>query len=418
MRKLVFALIVFCFLFSSCSNNVIEDKSTLEIEQKPIINDVENAEGLRVVSITNAEYYLYKMEPLWNYSKNDVPYGSTIGLEAPKRSDGTSLGSEYNDFKLIPASSSNLGYFSQGKWALTLYALDKDYNKIIKDAIYKEMYLNTFSNKISINLDNQLFVSGNNCSIKIDNFQFELTAAESMYGKAEKDGYKLTVNLYKVNNGVANSLSPVYSDPIDIPVVTDNKTNIEFFSKTGDSNDPKVYGVIKDFTVGEKLENGSYVVTLKLYEHDGSSFVDAGGITVSFIAKSGMVNKIEGTGKAIELRVSDYDDVGMGESGIIIDSGVDATISIEAAVNSNALQTSTVNEKDVVAFTGKVNGAVTSGRWFVNGEPQSTTGVTFEYNTTGMAGKTVTITYMIMDSSYNSISTNYYLKVEAASSTT
>ena len=356
------------------------------------------------------------MEPLW-ISTDGVPYGSTVGLSAPTKPDGTSIGDEYKDFKLISTSSGNLGYFSQGKWALTLYALDKDYNKIIKDAIYKEMYLNTFSNKISINLDNQLFVSGNNCSIKIDNFQFELTAAESMYGKAEKDGYKLTVTLYKVNNGVANSLSPVYSDPIDIPVVTGNKTNIEFFSKTGDSNDPKVYGVIKDFTVGEKLENGSYVVTLKLYEHDGSSFVDAGGITVSFIAKSGMVNKIEGTGKAIDLRASDYVDVGMGESGIIIDSGVDATISIEAAVNNNALQTSTVNEKDVVAFTGKVNGTVTSGRWFVNGEPQSTIGDTFEYNTTGMADKTVTITYMIMDSSYNSISTNYYLKVEAASST-
>ncbi|MGN1179507.1 MAG: hypothetical protein ACI4SI_10765, partial [Candidatus Ornithospirochaeta sp.] len=79
---------------------------------------------------------------------------------------------------------------------------------------------------------------------------------------------------------------------------------------------------------------------------------------------------------------------------------------------------STVNEKDVVAFTGKVNGTVTSGRWFVNGEPQSTIRGNFEYNTTGMADKTVTITYMIMDSSYNSISTNYYLKVEAASSTT
>ena len=197
-----------------------------------------------------------------------------------------------------------------------------------------------------------------------------------------------------------------------------NPSSMYDFAKKSSNAIKESRGVIKDFIVGEKLENGSYVVTLKLYEHDGSSFVDAGGITVSFIAKSGMVNKIEGTGKAIDLRASDYVDVGMGESGIIIDSGVDATISIEAAVNNNALQTSTVNEKDVVVFTGKVNGTVTGGRWLVNGEPQSTTGVTFEYNTTGMAGKTVTITYMIMDSSYNSISTNYYLKVEAALSTT
>ena len=255
MKKLLFVLIVLCFLFSSCTNDIADNKSTLEIEQKPIINDIEEVEGLRVVSITNAEYYLYKMEPLWNYSKNDSPYGSTIGLEAPVKPDGTSFGAEYKNFKLISAST-NLGYFSQGKWALTIYALDKDYNKIIKDAIYKEIYLNSFSNKLSIDLDNKMFVSGNDCSIKIDNFRFELPANESFYGKSEKDGYKLTVSLYKVNDGAASSFSTVVK-PTDIPVLSENKTNIEFVSKSGASEDTKVYGVIKDFSIANGIYNGS-----------------------------------------------------------------------------------------------------------------------------------------------------------------
>ena len=41
MRKILFFLIVFCFLFSSCTNDVGDSNSTLEIEQKPIINDIE-----------------------------------------------------------------------------------------------------------------------------------------------------------------------------------------------------------------------------------------------------------------------------------------------------------------------------------------------------------------------------------------
>ena len=121
MRKFAFALIVFCFLFSSCSNNVIEDKSTLEIEQKPIINDLENAEGLRVVSITNAEYYLYKMEPLW-ISTDGVPYGSTVGLSAPTKPDGTSIGDEYKDCQIMLEIRTNV----TGSDKLVAYTVTKE----------------------------------------------------------------------------------------------------------------------------------------------------------------------------------------------------------------------------------------------------------------------------------------------------
>ena len=401
----LFVLFVFCFVFSSCTNSVVENKSTLEIVQKPIIEEVKDIDGLRVVSVTNAEYFLYKMEPLWAYS--EVPYGSTIGLGVPNKPDGTSFGESYRDYKLVSASSSSLGFFSQGKWELTIYVLDKDYNRLIKEPITNTVYLNSFSNKLSIDLDNQMFVSGTNCSIKIDNFRFCLTEKESLYGKEEKDGYKINVSISKIENGTANTLGSVTS--LDIPVQTGTKTNIEFFSKSGTAEDPKVYGVIKDFTVANNLQNGSYVVSIKLYEHNGSKFVDAGGMTFSFVAKNGFVSVIEGgEGTAIDLNAADYKEIG--SDGIIIDSGIDAKVEITSSVSG------TVNVDTAVTFTGMVNNTVTEGYWLVNGDKASMqSGKTFTYTPTSSdAGKTVTITYMILDSSYNTISTNYYLSVKAS----
>lgn len=415
---LLIVLFVFCNIFSSCTDSVTNNKSTLEIEQKPIIEEIEDVEGLRVVSVTNAEYYLYKMEPLWAYSSNDVPYGSTLGSGIPKKQDGTDLDVKFTDFILVPASYSNLGYFSQGKWALTIYVLDKDYNQILKDPIHEEFYLNSFSNKLSIDLDSQMFVDGTNCSIKIDNFRFELPANESFYGKSEKDGYKLTVSLYKVNDGTASSFSTVVN-PTDIPVLSENKTNIEFVSKSGASDDPKVYGVIKDFSIANGIYNGSYVVLIKLYEHNGSDFIDAGGMTFSFVAINGFVSVIEGDGsKIIDLKAADYIPI-KGDGSIIIDSGKNADITITASVGTKTITSSdSVKTTDTVSFNATVESNnvvvdITSGQWFVNGN-LSNTGNTFSYKPEGMEGKTLTITYMILDDTYNTISANYYLTVNAA----
>ena len=60
-------LFIVCLLLFSCTNSSIGDKSTLEIEQTPIIEEIEDIDDIRVISVTNAEYYLYKMEPLWSY---------------------------------------------------------------------------------------------------------------------------------------------------------------------------------------------------------------------------------------------------------------------------------------------------------------------------------------------------------------
>ena len=111
----------------------------------------------------------------------------------------------------------------------------------------------------------------------------------------------------------------------------------------------------------------------------------------------------------IDLYPNRYVSVGTGESGIIIDSGTNATVTIGTDLTAS----STVTDKTAVTFTGKVDGTVTSGQWFVNGVKTSS-GSTFSYTPTGMSGKTVTITYMILDSSYNTISANYYLTVSSS----
>ena len=86
MKRNIYVIILALFILvlcSSCVDSISNDKSSLEIEQTPIIEEVEEADGIRVVSITNAEYYLYKMEPLWSYSVGNVPYGSTIKSGVP-----------------------------------------------------------------------------------------------------------------------------------------------------------------------------------------------------------------------------------------------------------------------------------------------------------------------------------------------
>lgn len=418
---IIFALFILV-LCSSCVDSVSNDKSSFEIEQTPIIEEVEEADGIRVVSITNAEYYLYKMEPLWSYSVDNTPYGSTIKSGVPFIPGTNTQLTGFDGYKCVEANKNTLGLFSQGKWKLTLYALDKNGNQIIKDPIVKEVYLNSFSNSLKIDMDNQLFLSGTNCSVKLSNFRFELVENENKYGVEEKGGYKLTVSLSKVNDGLAHSFTKITD--FDILVQDNNKTNIKFLSKSGNENDSKVYGLIEDLTIAEKLQNGSYVISIKLQEYTEEGFVDAGGMTFSFYARNGFVSEIEGNGSIIDLKAADYVTPGTG-GGIEIDSGTNSTVVVNAFKVGNdgetkLAATETVNTSDTVKFKPVVtNGpaTITSYKWFIDGvEPAGTSidsngCLTYKPTT----AKTYTITYMFLDgTSYNTISGNYYLTVTAS----
>lgn len=394
MKKSRFMICLFFLFLSlfivSCDNSSLDNsKGQIEIIQDPVIEEVEEVDGIRVISTTNVKYFMYSMIPQWESASGISVAGSTANLEC------TVEGNTYTNYKIVNASTDNLGYFSQGKWHLTLYILDENQNFIVADPVIdQDYYLNTISSTISFNLDDLLFSSTQKCTIKINNLKFELVQDSDMYGVNSYNGFVLDVSLKSLKDNSVNFTKTI------------SKDNLTFEQNTSGKN---VVGVVNNFVVNDvTVSSGSYVVSILLKEHNGTEYIEAGGLAFSFYAGRETCEIISTT-DSIMLYPSDYVTPGTGESGIIIDSGTNATVTIDTDLTAS----STVTDKTAVTFTGEVNGKATSGQWFVNGESKSS-GSTFSYTPSGMSGKTVTITYMILDSSYNTISANYYLTVSSS----
>lgn len=411
---IAFLLLLMLSLFVSCSNTVTSDKGQLEIIENPIIEEVENTDGIRVITVKKAKYIAYKMKPLWNTPAGQAPYGSTIGNE-PKKEDGSVL-SGYTDYKLIDANASNFGYFSQGKWSLTLDVLDDEYKSLLSGKISKEVYLNTFSNTVVIDLNNEMFSSTGNFTLKIENLKLSLVEKEDMYGKAEKNGYRVLVSV----KTLASSGSNESTDIVDFVIPKDS---ISFKDVSGANTGTAVEGVI-NHTFTQSLRGGSYSITIRLQEHNGLDFVEAGGTTFSFVGCGGTEKIIDGTGEALNLKAADYQDISSG--GIVVDSGVSSTVSVKA-YNSSNTEITTATVEQTVTFKAEIkeiidennSNSITSSsyKWFVDGIEQTGTAIDsngyliFKPST----AKTYTITYMFLDgTNYNTISGNYYLTVTAA----
>lgn len=420
-NRLILFMLIMTFvvlpLFVSCSNTVTNDKGQLEIIENPIIEKVENTDGIRVITVTKAKYIAYKMEPLWNTPAGQSPYGSTIGNE-PRNEDGSVL-SGYTDYKLIDANASNLGYFSQGKWSLTLDVLDEEYKSLLSGKISKEVYLNTFSNTVVIDLNNEMFSSTGNFTLKIENLKLSLVEKEDMYGKAEKNGYRVLVSV----KSLASSGSNESTDIVDFVVP---KESISFKDVSGTTTGTAVEGII-NHTFTQSLSSGSYSITIRLQEHNGSDFVESGGTTFSFIGCGGTEKIIDGTGDALNLKAADFKEIGSG--GIVVVSGVSSTVSVKAYNSSNTeITTATVEQtvtlkaeiKEIIDENNSNSITSSSYKWFVDGIEQ--TGTAIDYNGyltfKPSTAKTYTITYMFLDgTNYNTISGNYYLTVASATTT-
>ena len=415
-RSLFFmAILLFLMLslFVSCSNTVTSDKGQLEIIENPIIEEVENTDGIRVITVTKAKYIAYKMEPLWNTPAGQAPYGSTIGNE-PKKEDGSVL-SGYTNYKLIDANASNLGYFSQGKWSLTLDVLDDEYKSLLSGKISKEVYLNTFSNTVVIDLNNEMFSSTGNFTLKIENLKLSLVEKEDMYGKAEKNGYQVLISVKKLAASNTNE-GPDFDFVIP-------KESISFKNVSGTTTGTAVEGII-NHTFTQSLSGGAYSITIRLQEHNGSYFDEAGGTTFSFIGCGGTEKIIDGTGEALNLKAADYQDISSG--GIVVDSGVSSTVSVKA-YNSSNIEITSATVGQTITFKAEIKEIIdentsnpitsSSYKWFVDGVEQEGTSINSENLTfTPTTAKTYTITYMFLDgTNYNTISGNYYLTVTAAS---
>lgn len=377
----IFALVVLLFS-SSCDNNVSYTESEVIIEEPSFIEESSEGKSLNSAS-AKIDKYMLKMTPQWSSSSYAVVGDTSKNVN--RDSEG---------YIEVQPPFNNLGYFSQGLWDFSLraYAKNSEGNYEIVYSVEKTVEINSESTTINIKSSEILPEdSTSKCTVKLNDFDFLLTGPISEYGNENDLGMKLT---YKVTD-LSNSSVVV------------NETDIGSDKIKSDSNG--VTGIVESIEIGSGFSSGAYSLSIFLNEYVDGSWIHTGGTSISFVTIPGIEINIAGDVKSIDLYRYDYHNPGAGDSGIIIDSGTDAKVTIETDLTVS----STVTDKTAVTFTGKVDGTVTSGQWFVNGESKNP-GSTFRYTPTGMSGKTVTITYMILDSSYNTISANYYLTVSSS----
>lgn len=366
-------------LFSvSCDNSVsVPSGGDLSISEPSVIID---SSGEKSISAAIKEIsYEYKMTPTWTVNKDNPAYGNT------------------GDNFIELTSFSNLGYFSQGIWDFTLKAYTGTGSK--KTPLYEystKVEVNSKGKRINIDSEKIKYLSGDGvtCSLNLNDFKVFIPDDSSKYG--ETKDYLVSVIVIPLESnktGIAKTVIPV------------SENNGISFEENLD------YGVINNFNIGS-VNIGAYEVILTLSEKKGENWVKTGGTAVSISAIPGATLDLSGS-----LAPNDYVPI-EGDGSIIIDSGKDADITITASVGTKTITPfDSVNATDTVVFNATVKNNdkvvnITSGQWFVNGNLRNT-GNTFSYKPEGMAGKTVTITYMILDDTYNTISENYYLTVNA-----
>ena len=366
-------------LFSvSCDNSVsVPSGGDLSISEPSVIID---SSGEKSISAAIKEIsYEYKMTPTWTVNKDNPAYGNT------------------GDNFIELTSFSNLGYFSQGIWDFTLKAYTGTGSE--KTPLYEystKVEVNSKGKRINIDSEKIKYLSGDGvtCSLNLNDFKVFIPDDSSKYG--ETKDYLVSVIVIPLENnktGIAKTVIPV------------SENNGISFEENLD------YGVINNFNIGS-VNIGAYEVILTLSEKKGENWVKTGGTAVSISAIPGATLDLSGS-----LAPNDYVPI-EGDGSIIIDSGKDADITITASVGTKTITPfDSVNATDTVVFNATVKNNdkvvnITSGQWFVNGNLRNT-GNTFSYKPEGMAGKTVTITYMILDDTYNTISENYYLTVNA-----
>lgn len=374
-RFLFTAIILVSLLFSvSCDNSVsVPSGGEFSISEPSVIID---SSGEKSITATIKDIsYEYKMTPTWTVNKDNPAYGNT------------------GDNFIELTSFSNLGFFSQGIWDFTLKAYTGTGSE--KTPLYEystQVEVNSKGERIKIESEKIKYLSGDGvtCSLNLNDFKVFIPDDSSKYG--ETKDYLVSV-----------SVIPLESNKTGIA-----KTVIPISEKNGISFEENLdYGVINNFNIGS-VNIGAYEVILTLSEKKGENWIKTGGTAVSISAIPGASLDLSGS-----LAPNDYVSI-EGDGSIIIDSGENATVTIEPSVSG------AVNTGREVTFKGKVNGTETSGKWLVNGDYANIgSGSTFSYTPPlSMAGKTVTITYMILDDTYNTISANYYLTVNAATTST
>ena len=385
-------LLVALLLLISCDNSVSVKAENYEvsiIEPDYSLNP-DNGIGEKNVSISiEGVDFMIKMNPLW------------------RNNDGSSIYGDTGDNYIAINDVNSIGYFAQGLWN---YSVKAYYNKNEIYTYSGQVEINKYSRTITID-PSSLVVSDNSsssCTIKLSNFDILLVNSLEYYNKEIEGGFKYTVVVNSLESGITIGEERVIPEEC----LSSADGVIASVSNSG-------------FEVGS-VSNGAYEISVLMYEWIWSveqnkwQWEKTGGTSSSFVGIPGAPLTISGIQGEIDLYPSDYVDVGMGESGIIIDSGTSSSVSVNAYVVSETTETlveSNVKINNTVRFKPTVKdgpSTISNYKWFIDGVLQSGSAIdtkgylSFQPTT----AKTYTITYMFLDgTNYNTISGNYYLTV-------
>lgn len=325
-------------------------------------------------------------------------YGSTKG-----KGNG---GSDY--IRIDADKLQNIGYFAQGLWTFGLKAYSSSYGDLpIFVVSERTVEINGNKRTIQLKASDIDYDSSNKtpCNVYLNELDILLVDSFDKYCTGEE--YKVTVSINPISTGGTAIGETIIQ-------FTDDMQHTDKVAKISNI----------DVTSNNKIEPGTYVLSVYFYQKVNGSWVRDGGVSYGFTAIPGATLSIK-LKEEIDLYPHKFKSVGTSGSGIIIESGIKSNVTIEAwkVVEGNTPDFSTgvtVSTNDSVKFRPVITGgpsSISTYKWFVDGVEKAGTYIDsngyLTYKPT--TAKTYTITYMFLDgTSYNTISGNYYLTVTAS----
>ena len=384
IRALMFLLIMLIFLLVSCEESVKMEVGSITIEEPIVSLPTEKA---LVPATLQIDEYRIMMIPQWEeHSQNSYQIvGSTKGLNADVDPD------------YITYDPNVERYYSQGVWTFGLKALSD--GKTVYTVGPKTVEINSFNTTIRISPDEIVpAVTSGVSSVTIKNFDFLLVDSPENYGSTST--YYIQAEILPLNGGTR------------INAVTISKEGITF-------NDN--IGTIESFTFNGSVGNGAYNLNLSLFEIVNGSPKKTGTVSCAFISVPGVDIIIQGDAK-IDLYPSYYFDSSTdGESDITVDDGsVSNDITLTVKKGSDILSEENgiikAGATDTLRVFVEDNPNSPNYLWLINGSPV-TEGIdksnkSLSISASSYKGKTICITYMILDNSnLSKQSENVYVKI-------
>ena len=382
IRRLLLAAAIFALLLFSVS---CESESKVMSGGEVTISGpsfIEVTSGEKTINATPSDVkYKYTRNPTWAVTADNPAYGAT------------------GDTARELTSFDNLGYFTQGIWKFTLiaYIVGVDNSEQILYEYSTNVVVNSSEVNIKINPKDIQYAAGNDadCNLTLSNYKVYIPDASSKYGT----DYVVYYEVKPLENGKTGI----------------GKTEVKAGSFTFAENSD--YGTITNLSIGN-VKLGVYELIITIEEKKDGKPIKTGGTAASLSAFPGATLTFSG-----ELKLSDYVETGSGA--IKADDGsVSNSIALTVKKGSEILSekngaTETVGKAgatDTLTVYVVDSQESTNYLWLINGSPV-TEGIdnsnkSLSVSASSYKGKTICITYMILDNSnLSKQSENVYVKI-------